>query len=141
MVFPYSPGDWHRLRKGSGRLVARREWGSPVVAAGYGIVAPDQQRDDYAGVDVKDKVALVRRFVPTAEIEAAIRFWCDRNNYSKGNREDWIKGVIDSAYDFVGEHLRDRRSGNIDLRFSSTPELIRRATSRAIASRKARRSP
>ncbi len=38
-----------------------------VVAAGYGIVAPEQQRDDYAGVDVKGKVALVRRFVPPGD--------------------------------------------------------------------------
>ncbi len=38
-----------------------------VVPAGYGIVAPDQGRDDYAGIDVKGKVALVRRFVPPGD--------------------------------------------------------------------------
>lgn len=38
-----------------------------VVAAGFGIVAPDLGIDDYAGVDVAGKVALVRRFVPARE--------------------------------------------------------------------------
>jgi Tol biopolymer transport system component/Iap family predicted aminopeptidase len=38
-----------------------------VVPAGYGIVAPEQQRDDYAGLDVEGKVALVRRFVPPGD--------------------------------------------------------------------------
>lgn len=84
---------------------------------------------------------LVRRYVPTPEIEAAVRFWCDQEGYAKGNREDWVKGVIDNAYDFVGEHLRYRRSGDVERPSGSTPELIRRATSRAIASRKARRTP
>jgi len=38
-----------------------------VVPAGYGIVAPEQDRDDYAGVEVRGKVALVRRFVPPGD--------------------------------------------------------------------------
>jgi Tol biopolymer transport system component len=38
-----------------------------VVAAGFGVVAPDLGIDDYAGVDVAGKVALVRRFVPARE--------------------------------------------------------------------------
>jgi len=49
-----------------------------VVPVGYGIVSPEQERDDYAGVDVKGKVALVRRFVPPgdafADPEVARRF-------------------------------------------------------------------
>jgi Tol biopolymer transport system component len=36
----------------------------PLVLAGYGIVAPELGRDDYAGLDVKGKVVLVRRFSP-----------------------------------------------------------------------------
>ncbi|HZI64609.1 MAG TPA: PA domain-containing protein, partial [Thermoanaerobaculia bacterium] len=36
-----------------------------VVAAGYGIVGLG--RDDYAGVDVRGKIALVRRFVPAGK--------------------------------------------------------------------------
>lgn len=35
-----------------------------VVAAGYGITAPDLGVDDYAGLDVKGKVVAVRRFTP-----------------------------------------------------------------------------
>ncbi len=39
----------------------------PVVLAGYGIVAPENKLDDYARLDVKGKVVLVRRFAPEGE--------------------------------------------------------------------------
>ncbi|HEV8548604.1 MAG TPA: M20/M25/M40 family metallo-hydrolase, partial [Polyangiaceae bacterium] len=35
-----------------------------LVLAGYGIVDKEKQRDDYAGLAVRGKIALVRRFVP-----------------------------------------------------------------------------
>ena len=38
-----------------------------VVFAGYGIVAKDLGRDDYQGVDVKDRVVLVLRYGPDGE--------------------------------------------------------------------------
>lgn len=42
-----------------------------VVAAGYGVTAPDRGIDDYAGVDAKGKIVAVRRFVaPGAPVEA-----------------------------------------------------------------------
>ncbi len=36
----------------------------PLVLAGYGIVAPEQRIDDYARLDVKGKIVVVRRFAP-----------------------------------------------------------------------------
>ncbi|MFI5181791.1 MAG: M28 family peptidase [Thermoanaerobaculia bacterium] len=52
-----------------------------VVFAGYGITAPDLSYDDYAGLDVKDKVVLVLRYSPDGDDEkspfspfAALRF-------------------------------------------------------------------
>jgi hypothetical protein len=36
----------------------------PVVFAGYGITAPEYNYDDYAGLDVKDKIVLVVRHEP-----------------------------------------------------------------------------
>jgi Tol biopolymer transport system component len=44
---------------GSGSLVE-----AGIVAAGYGITAPEAGIDDYKGVDIKGKIALVRRFTP-----------------------------------------------------------------------------
>ena len=35
-----------------------------VVFAGYGITAPEYNYDDYAGLDVKDKIVLVLRYFP-----------------------------------------------------------------------------
>jgi hypothetical protein len=52
-----------------------------VVFAGYGIVAKDLGYDDYAGLDVKDKLVLVLRYSPDGDDEksafspfAALRF-------------------------------------------------------------------
>jgi hypothetical protein len=39
----------------------------PVVLAGYGIVSPEHRLDDYAGLDVRGKVVLVRRFAPEVD--------------------------------------------------------------------------
>ena len=41
----------------------------PVVFAGYGATAPEFGYDDYAGVDVKDKIVLVLRYEPAAFAE------------------------------------------------------------------------
>jgi aminopeptidase YwaD len=38
-----------------------------LVFVGYGIVAPDLQRDDYAGVEVKDRIVLVLRYGPDGD--------------------------------------------------------------------------
>jgi Tol biopolymer transport system component len=69
-----------------GRTLAREEFGllgfssegkakGALVLAGYGIVAPEQGIDDYAGLDVKGKVVLVRRFSPEGDklAEPALR--------------------------------------------------------------------
>lgn len=42
-----------------------------VVFAGYGITAPDLQYDDYAGVDVRGRIALVLTREPRAQDEAS----------------------------------------------------------------------
>jgi aminopeptidase YwaD len=40
---------------------------TPLVFAGYGITAPDLKHDDYAKIDVKDKVALVFASTPDGD--------------------------------------------------------------------------
>lgn len=44
---------------------------------------------------------LVRTYVPTAEIEQALRCWCRQFGYEKGERDDWIPRTVAKAYDFV----------------------------------------
>lgn len=39
---------------------------APVVFAGYGVVAPDRGRDDFAGLDVKGKIVVVLEGAPKA---------------------------------------------------------------------------
>jgi hypothetical protein len=44
---------------------------------------------------------LIWAYVPTNEIEAAIRHWCQLHGYEKGRRDDWIQTTIDGAYDRI----------------------------------------
>lgn len=44
---------------------------------------------------------LVRTYVPTPEVEAAVRYWCDRFGYEKGLRETWVRDTVRKSYDFV----------------------------------------
>src|SRR5882757_1522879 len=41
------------------QLTATADIDAPIVFVGYGVTAPEFQWDDYAGVDVKDKIALI----------------------------------------------------------------------------------
>lgn len=47
----------------------------PMVLAGYGVVSPEHGLDDYASLDVRGKVVLVRRFAPELETlkDAAVK--------------------------------------------------------------------
>jgi len=47
-------------------VAAETDLQAGVVFGGYGITAPDQQYDDYAGIDVKGKVVLILRGAPVA---------------------------------------------------------------------------
>ena len=46
---------------------------APVVFAGYGMTAPEFNWDDYAGIDVKDKIVIVLRHEPQ-ELDANSKF-------------------------------------------------------------------
>ena len=46
---------------------------APMVFVGYGATAPEFQYDDYAGVDVKDKVVVVMRYEPDSFAEKSGR--------------------------------------------------------------------
>lgn len=44
---------------------------------------------------------LIRLYLPTAEIEAALRQWCKEQSYDKGLRQDWIARTVQTAYEHV----------------------------------------
>jgi hypothetical protein len=54
------PGDTYTVLGFSAQSAAQ----GPLVLAGYGIIEPSLKVDDYAKLDVKGKIAVVRRFVP-----------------------------------------------------------------------------
>jgi Tol biopolymer transport system component len=62
------------------------EVNAPLVFAGYGIRAPELGHDDYAGLNVKGKVVLVRRFTPDNP-----RFEAPENRrYSELRYKTWV---------------------------------------------------
>jgi hypothetical protein len=83
---------------------------------------------------------LINRYVPTPEVEAAIRCWCAARNYAKGLREDWVRLVLENAYDFVGRQSALRHRDHERARPpSEVPELIRRAYNRVVSERVAQK--
>jgi hypothetical protein len=82
---------------------------------------------------------LICRYVPTSEIDAAIRVWCAENGYEKGRRDDWISGVIEHAYDFLAAEL-DRRGWAGARLPDGTPALIQRAFARTVSGIAARKA-
>jgi len=47
-------------------------------------------------------IELVRSYIPTSEIESALRYWCKKNGADKkGERDDWIGMTVAKAYDFI----------------------------------------
>lgn len=60
---------------------------------------------------------LVRQYVPTPEVEAAIRYWCVENSYEgKGNRPDWIERTVGKAYEFVLQRIESNSANATDLK-------------------------
>lgn len=52
---------------------------------------------------------LVRAYVPTPDIESALRYWSERHDYEKGQRQDFIHRTVLKAYDFAVDR-RERKS-------------------------------
>ncbi|HEX3130994.1 MAG TPA: M28 family peptidase [Thermoanaerobaculia bacterium] len=66
-----------------------------VVAAGYGITAPELNLDDYKGIDAKGRIVVVRRFVPSAATgEANERRYGDFRYKAWNAREHGAVGLI-----------------------------------------------
>jgi replicative DNA helicase len=55
-----------------------------------------------SGLSMSIAVELVRQYVPTPEIAAAIRHWMTMNGgESKADRDDWVARTVAKAYDFI----------------------------------------
>jgi hypothetical protein len=134
---PWRPEKQQTTSDGQGNHPNARERLSPRVRL---LLRNDERfADRWAGYahDLKDTsrsaivmslaCMLVRRFIPTPEIEVALLCWCAEHGYEKGDRTDWIESVIENAYDLIGgDYLRKTRALNLSLP-DDTPSLIRRA--------------
>jgi Tol biopolymer transport system component len=70
---------------------------APVVAAGYGVTAPELEVDDYKGIDARGKIVAVRRFVPAGapfDKEEAERRYSDVRFKAWTAREHGAVGMI-----------------------------------------------
>jgi hypothetical protein len=52
---------------------------------------------------------LVWAFVPTEDIIAALRHWCEENHYEKGQRDEWIFLTVEKAYEYVHNNNLHRK--------------------------------
>jgi Iap family predicted aminopeptidase len=76
-----------------------------VVAAGWGITAPDKGYDDYAGLDVRGRIVLVRRFVPPGGAFSGTedeRRWGDLRYKAFNAREHGAVAVLVADLEPVG---------------------------------------
>jgi hypothetical protein len=84
----YYGDDWRVQRySGSGHFTAE------IVFVGYGIHAPEQKHDDYAGLDVKDKILLMSSSVSTA-LEKKLGDAAKIDNRIKTAQERGALGVL-----------------------------------------------
>ncbi len=89
-------------------LTSKLEIQSPVVFAGYGIVAPEYDYDDYAGIEVSHRIALVIEGEP--DFDDARRF----------------KGKEFTHFSNVREKLTEaKEKGAVALLVASNPKLDR----------------
>lgn len=76
-------GRGNALKVGGRELSVARDWApkvfssnaqvaAPLVFAGYGITASEYRYDDYAGLDVKGRIAVVLRYEPQDEDENSV---------------------------------------------------------------------
>lgn len=89
-----------RLIAQDGTLVARRWKGDAIGMS-------DTSR---SAVAMSLCCELVRAYVPTPEISAALRVWCREHGSDKGERDDWVNRTVAKAYDYILEKREERSS-------------------------------
>jgi len=108
---------------GSGNFTA------PVVFCGYGVSSPQQGYDDYAGIDVREKVVLIFKPAPRWKINDS-----DFNEFGwprvktkiaadfgaigvlfVSHPKDWQTDIIGSVYHGPGDHLGNFPQLHIDM--------------------------
>ena len=62
----YVLSTWFASPAGKGESKTESDVSGPVVFVGFGVTAPDQKYDDYAGVDVRGKIVLMIYGAPSA---------------------------------------------------------------------------
>jgi hypothetical protein len=102
----YYEDDWRVQRlSGSGHFAAE------IVFVGYGIHAPDKDYDDYAGVDLKGKLALLLIESPT-RLEEKLSEEAKIENRIKAAQEQGALGILgfrrSSTHRTLLSSLRDR---------------------------------
>jgi aminopeptidase YwaD len=66
-----------------------------LVFVGYGISAPDKSYDDYAGIDVKDKIVLMLRYAPDGSSpQSAFQKFTALRNKARVARDKGAAGMI-----------------------------------------------
>jgi peptidase M28-like protein/PDZ domain-containing protein/PA domain-containing protein len=103
------------------------EFEGPLVFAGYGITAPEYKYDDYAGIDVTNKIVVVLRFEPQETDEKSVFAGKDLTphaslvNKAINARLHGAKGIIfvtgplNHDYEEVGPVARREQYGDLGI--------------------------
>lgn len=93
-----------------------------VVVAGYGIIAPERQYDDYTGIDVKGKAVLLLRYHPdTGNRESPFNAYADLRYKTAKARELGAEAILlvtgpaDAEEDRLPKLAFDNRMGNAGI--------------------------
>jgi KaiC/GvpD/RAD55 family RecA-like ATPase len=92
----------------SPRVQARVNRQGSLLARRWAGDAAGMKDDSRSALVLAVATELVRQYVPTPEIEQAVRYWCHENEYEKGRRADWVRTTVGKAYDFVFARAEER---------------------------------
>lgn len=62
---------------------------------------------------------FVRLYVPTVEIESALRHWCQERGYDKGDRDSWVSATVAKAYEYVTKRVEAKSSTSVSMKDSA----------------------
>src|SRR5579862_1351773 len=90
----YVLSTWFASPAGKDKAKAESDVSAPVVFVGFGVTAPDQNYDDYAGVDVRGKIVAGIYGAPAAFPSTERAYYSDGNIKAKNAVAHGAIGVI-----------------------------------------------
>jgi KaiC/GvpD/RAD55 family RecA-like ATPase len=105
---PKAGADGARVEGVSARVQERLEKKGTLLARRWAGDTSGMKDESKSALAMAIATELVRQFIPTPEIEAALRHWCAEQGCEKGDRPDWIARTVSRAYEFVLSRFEEK---------------------------------